>query len=229
MPDRHTENQHLRLRDQLLAVRKVAEKQNIVTGSGDQDAIGMARSELGVVVQIFFIRAGKMVGREHFLLQGSEEESDAAILKAFLQQYYHRAAFIPHEVLLPLQTPERELTQAWLEKKKGAKEAGPIYIALDQFTVNLAPDNGDQFLQVMISVEVEDMTVGDRIKSYTPKLRNNVMLLLSGKKASELSTKAGKEALANEIRDLINEILDAGAKPGYGPVKEVLFTSFIIQ
>ena len=115
------------------------------------------------------------------------------------------------------------------EKKKGAKETGPIYIALDQFTVNLAPDNGDQFLQVMISVEVEDMTVGDRLKSYTPKLRNNVMFLLSGKKASELVTKAGKEALANEIRDLINEVLDAGAKPGYGPVKEVLFTSFIIH
>lgn len=116
-----------------------------------------------------------------------------------------------------------------VEKKKGAKEVGPIYIALDQFTVNLAPDNGDQFLQVMISVEVEDATIGDRLKNYTPKLRNNVMLLLSGKKASELVTKAGKEALANEIRDLINEILDAGAKPGYGPVKEVLFTSFIIQ
>ena len=115
------------------------------------------------------------------------------------------------------------------EKKKGAKEVGPIYIALDQFTVNLAPDNGDQFLQVMISVEVEDLLVGDRLKSYTPKLRNNVMLLLSGKKASELITKAGKEALANEIRDLINEVLDPGAKPGYGPVKEVLFTSFIIQ
>ena len=115
------------------------------------------------------------------------------------------------------------------EKKKGAKEMGPIYVALDQFTVNLVPDNGDQFLQIMISVEVEDLLVGDRLKNYTPKLRNNVMLLLSGKKASELITKAGKEALANEIRDLINEILDAGAKPGYGPVKEVLFTSFIIQ
>ena len=115
------------------------------------------------------------------------------------------------------------------EKKKGGKEVGPIYIALDPFTVNLAPDNGDQFLQVMISVEVEDLLVGDKLKSYTPKLRNNVMLLLSGKKASELITKAGKEALANEIRDLINEVLDQGAKPGQGPVKEVLFTSFIIQ
>ena len=113
-----------RLRDQLLAVRKVAEKQNIVTGSGDQDAVGMARSELGVVVQIFFIRAGKMIGREHFLLQSTEEESDEAILAAFLQQYYHRAAFIPREVLLPLELPEAErgLLESWLsEKKRKAK------------------------------------------------------------------------------------------------------------
>ena len=113
-----------RLRDQLLAVRKIAEKQNIVTGSGDQDAVGMARSEIGVVVQIFFIRAGKMIGREHFLLRGSEEESDEAILTAFLQQYYHRAAFIPREVLLPRELPEteRQLMESWLsEKKKRAK------------------------------------------------------------------------------------------------------------
>lgn len=113
-----------RLRDQLLAVRKVAEKQNIVTGAGDQDAVGMARSEIGVVVQIFFIRAGKMIGREHFLLRGSEEESDEAILTAFLQQYYHRAAFIPREILLPFELPvaERSLMEAWLsEKKRRAK------------------------------------------------------------------------------------------------------------
>lgn len=109
-----------RLRDQLQAVRKVAEKQNIVTGSGNQDAVGMARSEVGVCVQIFFIRAGKMIGREHFLLQGSEEESDEDILTAFLQQYYHRATFIPQEVLMPLELPaaERELLEAFLQEKK---------------------------------------------------------------------------------------------------------------
>ena len=97
-----------RLRDQLLAVHKVAEKQNIVTGSGDQDAIGLARSEIGVVVQVFMIRGGKMIGREHFLLQGSEDESDGQVLAAFLQQYYHRATFIPREILLPLEIPQLE-------------------------------------------------------------------------------------------------------------------------
>jgi len=117
------------------------------------------------------------------------------------------------------------------DKKKGTKELVPVYVALDAFTVNLVPENGDQFLQLMISVEVADPRIGDRLKMYTPKLRNNVMLLLSGKKASELITRDGKETLANEIRDLINEILEPGSKEKTegAPVKEVLFTSFIIQ
>ena len=110
-----------RLRDQLAAVRKVAEKQNIVTGAGDQDAIGMARSEIGVCVQVFFIRSGKMIGREHFLLQGSEDESNEALLPAFLQQYYHRAMFIPREILLPMDLAEVSLLETWLAEKKGVK------------------------------------------------------------------------------------------------------------
>ncbi|MBV5337339.1 MAG: flagellar basal body-associated FliL family protein, partial [Deltaproteobacteria bacterium] len=64
-----------------------------------------------------------------------------------------------------------------------------------------------------------------------PKLRNNIMLLLSGKKASELITREGKQTLTTEIRDLVNDILDPGVKfdPDQSPVREVLFTSFIIQ
>ena len=112
-----------RLRDQLLAVRKIAEKQNIVTGSGDQDAVGMARSEFGVCVQVFFIRSGKMVGREHFMLTGSEEAADEEIIAAFLQQYYHQAAFIPREVLLPQTIQETELLEDWLSVRKGARVA----------------------------------------------------------------------------------------------------------
>ena len=114
-------------------------------------------------------------------------------------------------------------------KKKDGKEAAPVYVALDQFTVNLVPENGDQYLQVTISIEVADAVAGDHLKTFTPKLRNDVMVLLSGKKASELMTRGGKEALAGEIRVLVNAILDPRAKPDAGPVKEVLFTSFIIQ
>jgi len=110
-----------RLRDQLRAVRKISEKQNIVTGSGDQDVIGMARSEFGVCVQVFFVRAGKMVGREHFLLSGGEEEDDAAVLTAFIKQYYNQAVFVPREILLPFSLPEQKLLVSWLTQRKDAK------------------------------------------------------------------------------------------------------------
>ena len=112
-----------RLRDQLLAVRKISEKQNIVTGSGDQDAIGLARSEYGVCVQVFFIRAGKMIGREHFLLSGSEQEDDEALLTAFLKQYYHRATFIPREILLPCILREQALLEEWLSERRQTRAA----------------------------------------------------------------------------------------------------------
>ena len=136
-----------RLRDQLAAVRKVAEKQNIVTGAGDQDAIGMARAAAGVCVQVFFIRSGKMIGREHFLLRGSEDESDEALLAAFLQQYYHRATFIPREILLPMDIGERALLETWLAEKKNAK----VLIEVPQRgtkhdIVAMAASNAEKFL-----------------------------------------------------------------------------------
>jgi flagellar FliL protein len=127
---------------------------------------------------------------------------------------------------------EEAATEKSGKKKKGEKEAPPAYVALDPFTVNLVAETGDQFLQLVISVEVADLTVGDRLKAYTPKLRNNITLLLSTKKASELITKEGKEKLAEDIRDQMNEIVEIPAvkgKPAQDAVKEVLFTSFIIQ
>ena len=110
-----------RLRDQLAAIEKVREKQNIITGSGDQDAVGLARSAAGTCVQVFFVRSGKLVGRDHFLLANSEDEEDAEVLAAFLKQYYSQAAFIPREVLLPLALPEQPLLSQWLSQAKGGR------------------------------------------------------------------------------------------------------------
>jgi flagellar FliL protein len=118
------------------------------------------------------------------------------------------------------------------KKKKGDKDHPPAFVALDPFTVNLVAETGDQFLQLIISVEVADMSVGDRLKMYMPKLRNDITLLLSTKKASELISKEGKEKLAGEIRDQMNSVVEAPAVKGKSTenaVKEVLFTSFIIQ
>ena len=136
-----------RLRDQLAAVRKVAEKQNIVTGSGDQDAVGMARSGLGVCVQIFFIRAGKMTGREHFLLRGGEDETDEALLTAFLQQYYHQAAFVPREVLLPFPLEAAGLLEEWLSGRKGSRVQLPApQRGTKRDIVRMAAGNAEKYL-----------------------------------------------------------------------------------
>ena len=113
--------QAAQLRNQLMAVEKVTEKQNIVTGSGDQDVLGLARSAFGACVQVLFVRAGKMVGQERFMLSGSEQEEDNAVLSAFIQQYYSRASFIPREILLPFSLTEHELINSWLNEQKEGK------------------------------------------------------------------------------------------------------------
>lgn len=122
-------------------------------------------------------------------------------------------------------------------KKKKDKEAHPVFVNLEPFTVNLVPETGDQYLQVTLAVEFDDPAGEGEAKTHMPKIRNNVTLLLSSKKASELLTKEGKEKLAAELKETINEVLEPPksgkkgekAKSEDGPVKDVLFTSFIIQ
>ena len=121
------------------------------------------------------------------------------------------------------------------DKKKDA-HAAPIFVNLDPFTVNLVPETGDQYLQVALSLELEDALEEATLKAQMPKIRNNLTLLLSSKKASELLPKEGKEHLAEALKDEINSVIEPPKKnkkgevvAPEGPVKSVLFTSFIIQ
>jgi flagellar FliL protein len=93
-------------------------------------------------------------------------------------------------------------------RRRWTGDAPPVYVAIDAFTVNLVPERGDQFLQLSLSVEVDDPQIGDQLKQYMPKLRNDLTLLLSSKKASDLVTTEGKETLAQEIKEQINGVLD---------------------
>jgi excinuclease ABC subunit C len=118
-----------RLRDQLAAVRQVTEKQNIVTGAGDQDVLGLARLGSQTCVQVFFVRSGKMVGRDRFMLSGGgEAESEGEILAAFVKQYYSESSFIPREILMPSSLPETDLLSAWLSERK----AGAVHLLTPQ-------------------------------------------------------------------------------------------------
>ena len=111
--------QAARLRDQLSSVRQVAEKQKVVVGAGEQDVLGLARSGGLSCVQVLFIRSGKMVGRDHFMLSGGEDETDGAVLVAFIEQYYADASFIAREILLPCDIEDTGLIAEWLSAKKG--------------------------------------------------------------------------------------------------------------
>jgi len=137
-----------RLRDQLVAVEKIVEKQNIVTGSGDQDAVGLARSAAGICAQVFFIRSGKMVGRDHFMLSGGEDEPDEKILEAFIKQYYSQAAFIPREILLPLAIEEQHLLADWLSGMKGGRvQVETPKRGIKKDLINMAAGNAATVLQ----------------------------------------------------------------------------------
>ena len=136
---------------------------------------------------------------------------------------------------LPVEVAEEVAKPKKKEKKKDA-HAVPAFINLDPFTVNLVPETGDQYLQVALSLELEDIVEEPALKAVMPKIRNNITLLLSSKKASELMPKEGKEQLAESLRDEINSVIEPPKKNKKGelvmpegPVKSVLFTSFIIQ
>ena len=110
------------LRDQLQAVQHIVERQKIVSSAGaDQDVIAFAREEGDACVQVFFIRGGKLLGREYFVLEGAQDEDRQEVIAAFLKQFYEEAAYIPPEVLLPQQIEEALIIEQWLKQKRGAK------------------------------------------------------------------------------------------------------------
>lgn len=109
-------------RDQLRAVNRIVSKQKVISAANtDQDVIAFAREQGDACVQVFFIRHGKLIGREYFLLDGTEGESDEEILQEFLTQFYDEAAHIPKEVLLPRDVSEAMVIEQWLKQKRSTK------------------------------------------------------------------------------------------------------------
>lgn len=133
--------------------------------------------------------------------------------------------------------------------KRENPDAPPVFVKLEPFTVKLQVEQQEAYLQATPELRVVDLPVGDRVKQYMPEIRHTVLLLMSGKKASDLATPQGVQKLSNEMRDSINAIIDGPkikvkskgkprdevpAEPSDradpdDSVQAVLFTSFIIQ
>ena len=109
-------------RELLSSVKKVAQKQKITDSSGeDRDVLAVASHEGDAVVQVFFIRGGRLIGRDHFYLRITDGESPSEILNSFIMQYYAGTPFIPGELMLQAEVEDREVLEEWLTSKRGQK------------------------------------------------------------------------------------------------------------
>ena len=109
-------------RDQVIALNSIVEKQKVVSTNGqDQDIIAVARGEKDCWVQVFFIRKGKLISREHFLLENTKDNTKQEIILSFLKQFYSSSTFIPKEILIEEQAEDLKILEEWLSGKRGNK------------------------------------------------------------------------------------------------------------
>ena len=106
-------------RELINSVKQISQKQKITDSSGeDRDILAIAKDAEDAVVQVFFIRGGRLIGRDHFFLRNASESSKAELLESFIKQFYSGTPFIPAELMIQEELEERELLEAWLSKKK---------------------------------------------------------------------------------------------------------------
>ena len=139
----------IKYRDLLESVRKVSEIQKITdSDQEDKDVIAMARVDRDCVIQVFFVRGGKMIGREHYYMTNVSDLTQRAVLQEFVKQFYGGTPFIPREIFLQLDIDEQELLEEWLTKLRGSR----VYIrvpkkGMKEKLVELAANNAKLILR----------------------------------------------------------------------------------
>ncbi|MHB1462571.1 MAG: excinuclease ABC subunit UvrC [Armatimonadota bacterium] len=112
------------LRDQITAVEQINERQKVLnTDMVDKDVLAFVSDNEQSLVQMFFIRNGKLIGQQHFMLEGAAEEEQNEALQEFVKQYYQQSQDIPSEIIMPAQVEEAHIIEQWLRQKQGHKVA----------------------------------------------------------------------------------------------------------
>lgn len=138
----------IRYRDLYNNVKQISEKQKITDFDGeDKDVIALASQEQDAVVQVFFVRGGRLIGREHFYMTHVSQTPPQEILQNFVKQFYAGTPFIPREIMLPEEIEDRELIEQWLTKRKGSR----VYVKIPKIgskekLVELAAKNAELIL-----------------------------------------------------------------------------------
>lgn len=111
-----------RLRDQVQAIQKLVARQKVIsTALEDQDVIALVADNGSACAEMFFIRGGKLIGQEHFLLENASADDLSESLQEFIERYYENAAYVPREVLLSADIDEIHIIESWLRRKRGAR------------------------------------------------------------------------------------------------------------
>ncbi len=138
------------LRDQIRAIENVVERQKVVSNDYiDSDVLAMARSNGEACVQVFFIRGGKLIGRDYFLLEGASLASDADVMAEFIKQFYDQAPVVPPQVLLPNEVEEANIIRQWLSQKRGGDMVEILvpHQGVQQELIQMAAENAAETLR----------------------------------------------------------------------------------
>lgn len=142
------------IRDQINAIDRVVEKQKVITSDQrDSDVLAIARADGEACVQIFFIRNGKLLGREYFVLEGTEDTPDSEVISEFMKQFYSEAATIPEQVLLPNEIEEAQIIKQWMKSRRGGQKVELLVpkSGTSQDLVQMATENAVETLQSLRS------------------------------------------------------------------------------
>lgn len=140
------------IRDQLQAIENVVERQKVISSEYiDSDVIAMARSDGEACVQVFFVRSGKLIGREYFLLEGADETPDKGVIGEFIKQFYDQAPIVPDQVLLPHEIEEAQIIRQWLRQRSSNEKVEILVPRQGQQSelIRMATENATETLSAL--------------------------------------------------------------------------------
>ncbi len=139
-------------RDRIMALMSVMERQKVLSDDqADRDVIAVVKDDRGAAIQMLYIRGGKLIGQQNFMLDGSSEAAPTEAVQEFVKQYYSTAPEVPKEILLPVEIAEKAIVQQWLRQRSGS-------------TVNIEVPQGGEGLRL---VDLAAMNAEQALRTFT--------------------------------------------------------------
>ena len=180
----------IKYRELLTSVKAVAQKQKITDYEGeDKDIIALAKEEQDAVVQVFFVRSGRLIGREHFHMENVQDDTPSQILLSFVKQFYAGTPFLPREIMLQYEIEDVELIEKWLS----AKRDGRVYlktpkIGMKEKLVDLAARNAELVLkQDLEKIQREELKTTGAVQEIADLLKMDHIVRMEAFDISNIS------------------------------------------